>query len=345
MKALTLAASLVGVAMATGAPAATLSDGFAGIFADVTASPKPVDLVVPVPAGTTDASISLELGGAASGTPAGSDSDIDLGGLSSAILSIFTDSAPQAQADAEAFATRTPGSFSFGVVEAEASAALAFEAVVARKTSSLPPRLSFGEIPVNANILTSLVVANDGDKSNPDAEAEASAQVVLSDRFVSVGSRGTLTFDRARSEVFDLSLRTADLFEKGTETVDGRLDVFELLLPVDSLLWVGKRASVATVAALPNEFFVDGRFEARANATAIVDPIFSFDQDRFESIYGTECRDAGLVRCPDMTSLFEFNFSPGFGNGVAAIPLPPGLALILSAIACLGGLSRRVVQR
>lgn len=76
---------------------------------------------------------------------------------------------------------------------------------------------------------------------------------------------------------------------------------------------------------------------ASADATAILDPAFAINQSLFQSTYADQClRDFG-GDCPDVTTLFSINYSPGVTQGSLSnnVPLPATLALLLVGLSGL----------
>ena len=333
----------IGVTLAAGAaPAATLEGGFAGLYANAVGDPDPVDLVVPAPAEAGDVSIGFQRDEASSGTPPAEEGSgegaIDLGGLSDSLVSAPRKASPQVDVSAESVATRPPDSRRSGLVGADAPAALAYQAIVTQ--TATPAGLTFGEIPVTATISAFLSVETEGLGVPLNVAASALVEVLISDARLTVGPRATLV----ASEPDRVDALTAELFSEGTDSAvsDAGPRRVDLLVPVDTVLWVGKRASVETTARLSQGSDLEvAEFEARSFARALVDPIFTFDDARFQTLYAADCAAAGLPACPDADSLFDFAVSPGFANGPAVILTPPSVALLLTGVAGLVAARRR----
>ena len=347
------------LAAPTAAPAATatpLSSGFAGVFGEVELSlaslPNGLDLVedrlVPVPAGSSGASIGADLDRSASG--GGTFLSQTGSGLTRAIVSIPAGASPQVEARAQAVVSQNPTVLN-GWVGVDSAAALAYEAVVRRPSSVVrrpssvvrriggPAGLTFGLLPLTADIFSFLSVETTVSSGRAEAFAGASAEVVLSDQPVTVGSRGTLIFERSRAEVLSRGVSSRD---NGEGVFDPGLSRINVAVPLDTAFWIGKRAMVRTSVGVSGDSgALDGGFEATGVSEAVVDPVLSFDQSLFEQLYFAECAAAGLDLCPDAASLFAIELSPGVGNGFrspspAVIPLPGAGVLMLS---WLGGLT------
>lgn len=337
---------LAGVSLGAGAAgnlsAATLSGGFAGLYAEAVGSPDITDVVVAVPPAAQGASISFERDDVASGSPTGGSGigSITLNGVSRAIVSVPASASPQVDVSAEAIATRPPDSSRTGSAGAAAAAALTYEALITQTWT--PAGLTFSTAPVIAEISTFISAKVSEVSSAGDAFAQGVTEVRISDRRLTVGPGATfIAEDPARVESL---FATVDVFGAGADVFDPGVNAVALTFPVGAPVWVGKRAQVNVSAGIaPGLGLGTVPFfgEATAFAEAVVDPVLLFDQVRFQSDFGALCLAAGLGACPAMEDIFSLEVSPGFGNGTAVIPLPPSLALLLTGFGWLACIARR----
>lgn len=186
------------------------------------------------------------------------------------------------------------------------------------------------------------------DSSGARAQSTASALVVGSTSPIMTTEEGALSYSADPDLTTILFANSVAAGIGGGEFVPeaffGEPTIVSIDVPPDQKFFLGKQARSSIFLNLTS-----ANGELTGFAQAIVDPVLSFDQDRFEDLYGDDCFDALGTACPAMDTLFSLSLSPFVGNGdapyvpqvlpsttVPPVPLPLGAWLLLSGLAMLG---------
>ncbi|MEL7152250.1 MAG: hypothetical protein AAFN51_00325 [Pseudomonadota bacterium] len=255
---------------------------------------------------------------------------------------------PEIQTQAEVNIERAQDTRNNRRADAAASGALAYQAKLNRiDGSALGLMIDFA--PISVTILADMEASvTPGDFSDIALVARGSASVLASVAPISVNDAGGLDFDASLTDV--LFSESVNARSDGTtfQDLDDRLKTtsFGADIQVGQDLYIGKTATsnVDALLKLPQNISVT------ASAQAVVDPVFSFDQARFDQLYGEQCLQVLGTACPAMDTLFSLSLSPFVGNGFgpsvsepgpAPVPLPLSAAFLLTAVAGMGLTKRR----
>lgn len=131
------------------------------------------------------------------------------------------------------------------------------------------------------------------------------------------------------------------IFEVFSDGVEEFEETGEAVLEAGTLYSITKFVSASASVLTETQPRVAG--EVSASAQAILDPILSFNQTRFDAFYGDDCLAFFGSECPSVNELYSIAFAPGIQPVVAPIPLPTSGILLASVIGLLGfGSARRI---
>ncbi len=255
---------------------------------------------------------------------------------------------PEIQTQAEVSIERAQDTRNTRRADAAASGAMAYQAKLNRiDGSALGLTIDFA--PISVTILADMQASvTAGDFSDIALLARGSASVLASAAPISVNDAGGLNFDASLTDV--LFSESVNARSDGTtfQDLEDKLKTttFGADIQVGQDLYIGKTATsnVDALVKLPQNISVT------ASAQAVVDPVFSFDQVRFDQLYGEQCLQVLGTVCPEMDTLFSLSLSPFVGNGFgpsdsepgpAPVPLPLSAVFLLTAVAGMGLTKRR----